>query len=110
MGIETDEVCLAFENIRSLDPRPCREYDDRTARYIIPDVNIDCHNGVFSITLNREFAPSIQIDNLYESTISGSSGQRRADLDVRKKAAGRTVEKTCAEEEYDHAACLQRDI
>ena len=73
LGIETDEVCLAFENIRSLDPRPCREYDDRTARYIIPDVNIDCHNGVFSITLNREFAPSIQIDNLYESTISGAA-------------------------------------
>lgn len=79
LGVEVDDVCMAFENIKRLDPKPCREYDERVARYIIPDVNIDCQNGAFSITLNRDFTPELQIDELYEGSIYGTTDKTARD-------------------------------
>ena len=62
----------AIEEIKHLSPKPGNLYSDGgtdAAPYIIPDFNIDYHDGQFELTLNSYNIPEIKINRRYVDMI-----------------------------------------
>ena len=62
----------AIEEIKHLSPKPGNLYSDggtEAAPYIIPDFNIDYHDGQFELTLNSYNIPEIKINRRYVDMI-----------------------------------------
>ena len=62
----------AIEEIKHLSPKPGNLYSDggtEAAPYIIPDFNIDYHDGQFELTLNSYNIPDIKINRRYVDMI-----------------------------------------
>ena len=59
--------------IRSLNPRPGSHLSSQRTEYIVPDVYVRKHKGVWRVELNPDVAPKLRINSLYAGMI------RRAD-------------------------------
>ncbi|NNG14344.1 MAG: RNA polymerase factor sigma-54, partial [Gammaproteobacteria bacterium] len=59
--------------IRSLNPRPGSHLSSQRTEYIVPDVYVRKHKGVWRVELNPDVAPRLRINDLYAGMI------RRAD-------------------------------
>jgi RNA polymerase sigma-54 factor len=89
-GVALDEISRALNTIRSLEPRPGRQFSDETVRYIVPDVYVQKIGGDFVVVLNEDGVPKLKINPAYSELLkdtSNSNGDNKAYLTERARAA-----------------------
>lgn len=73
MKLSEDDMQQVLTLIRSLNPRPGSHLSSRRTEYVVPDVYVRKHKGVWRVELNPDVAPKLRINDLYAGMI------RRAD-------------------------------
>jgi RNA polymerase sigma-54 factor len=70
--LRCDDDCLRTtqELITKLNPRPGREFSGGDIRYVIPDVVVRKHKGMWIASLNAEAMPKLRINRLYADILS----------------------------------------
>jgi len=65
-----DEVISAVNVIKSLEPKPGREFSDETPQYINPDIYVYKVEDDFVIMLNDDGMPKLRVNSFYKSSIT----------------------------------------
>ena len=65
-----DEVVSAINVIKSLEPKPGRQFSDETPQYINPDIYVHKLEDEFVIMLNDDGMPKLRVNSFYKSSIS----------------------------------------
>jgi len=65
-----DEVISAVNVIKSLEPKPGREFSDETPQYINPDIYVYKLEDEFVIMLNDDGMPKLRVNSFYKSSIT----------------------------------------
>ncbi len=68
-----EELEEAISLIQSLNPRPGDLVNTPKSDYIVPDVYVSKHDGIWHVRLNTESAPKLRINDVYSSLIKDSS-------------------------------------
>ncbi len=63
----------AIKLIQSLNPRPGDLVATQKSEYIVPDVYVAKHEGVWKVRLNSDSAPKLRINDVYSSLIKDSN-------------------------------------
>ncbi len=66
LQVPVEEVQLAADFIRTLEPKPGRAFGDSTVQYIQPDVYIYKVDDDYKIMLNEQGLPRLKINKLYQ--------------------------------------------
>jgi RNA polymerase sigma-54 factor len=64
-GISVNDVQIAADEIKKLDPKPGLRFSESGESYIIPDLVIDKIDGVYLITLNDANVPRLKLSRAY---------------------------------------------
>lgn len=72
MGISEEKVEAIAKQVKKLEPFPANLFNQKKTDYVIPDVIINESEGEFSIFINDEWIPKIQINKEYKSILSNS--------------------------------------
>jgi len=73
LGISIQEVQETSDLIKSLEPKPGRQFASQTAiRYIIPDVLLEKIDGEYVVTVNESSAPRLMVSSYYEKLLAES--------------------------------------
>src|SRR5574338_647182 len=75
MGIGTDDVQKAADNIARLNPRPGQIFAAAPQNYVLPDVVVEKVDGEYQISFNNEQIPHLRISNLYKDIIASGDAQ-----------------------------------
>lgn len=70
LGVHINEIQRSLEIIRRLDPRPGSKYNDTGSNFIEPDVFILKDGDEYTIVLNEENLPQLQLNKDYLDMIS----------------------------------------
>ena len=70
LGVEVDEMNLAVQLVRSLDPRPGAQIASQPPDYVSPDAYAYRNNGVWKVALAPGCRPQLGINRHYESLIA----------------------------------------
>jgi len=70
LKVKYDDVLEAVNIIRSLEPRPGRQFSDETPQYIIPDIYVYKVENEFVIVLNDDGMPKLRVNALYKKSLS----------------------------------------
>ena len=70
LKVKYDDVLAAVNIIRSLEPRPGREFSDETPQYIIPDIYVYKVDNDFVVVLNDDGMPKLRVNSLYRKSLS----------------------------------------
>jgi len=70
LGASPERFAAAFALIRSLNPKPGLETDEREARAVVPDVMISGAAGAWKIELNPATLPRVRLNRLYERVLN----------------------------------------
>ena len=70
LGVHTDDVQAAIEEIGSLDPAPGRRFADDNNRVVVPDVTVEKDGDKWNIILNSDYIPRLRISNTYKEMIA----------------------------------------
>ena len=65
-----DEVVSAINVIKSLEPKPGRQFSDETPQYINPDIYVYKLEDGFAIMLNDDGMPKLRVNSFYKNSIS----------------------------------------
>ena len=65
-----EEVVSAVNVIKSLEPKPGREFSDETPQYINPDIYVYKIDNDFVILLNDDGMPKLRVNSFYKNSIS----------------------------------------
>lgn len=65
LKVSIREIVSAVEVIKSLEPRPGREFSEEEPVYITPDIYVYKMEGEFVIMLNDDGMPKLRINNFY---------------------------------------------
>jgi RNA polymerase sigma-54 factor len=60
--------------ITSLNPKPGRDFAVDDVRYVIPDVNVSKHKGLWVAALNAEAMPRLRVSRLYANILGRGRG------------------------------------
>lgn len=52
--------------IRSFSPKPGAAFSSEATRYIIPEVVVENTEGVYTVTVNQDWVPSLKINSMYK--------------------------------------------
>jgi RNA polymerase sigma-54 factor len=66
-----DEIVSAVNVIKSLEPKPGREFSEETPQYINPDIYVYKLDNDFVIMLNDDGMPKLRVNSFYKSSITG---------------------------------------
>jgi len=69
LKINDEQLQEAITLIRSLNPRPGRQIVQDHDQYIVPDVFVKKHKGVWRVELNPDIAPKLGINALYAGMV-----------------------------------------
>lgn len=73
LGITVQEVQEISDLIRSLEPKPGRQFASQaTTRYIVPDINVEKVNGEYVVTINESSTPKLMVSSYYEKVLQES--------------------------------------
>jgi RNA polymerase sigma-54 factor len=70
--LKEDVLKAAVNLIQSLDPRPGQSIQTNEPEYVIPDVLVRKHNGLWTVELNSDSIPRLQINQQYASMCTSS--------------------------------------
>ncbi len=74
-----EEVDEAITLIQSLNPRPGDAISTQKSEYIVPDVYVSKHEGIWHVRINTENAPKLKINDVYSSLVKDSSQSNDAE-------------------------------
>jgi RNA polymerase sigma-54 factor len=80
-GADDDALRAAQHLIQSLNPRPGAAFSQVETRYVVPDVIVRKHKGVWRAALNQEAMPRLRVNRLYATLAArprGSGGNALA--------------------------------
>lgn len=82
-ALHCDDAALrtAQDLIVHLQPRPGASFEQRAADYVVPDVLVERHGGIWRARLNPEAMPRLRINQLYANIL-----QRRSESNVQEMA------------------------
>jgi len=89
LGTSVEEIAECHKIIQSLEPKPGRNYDDGSTRYISPDVYIYRIGDEFQVTLNDEGLPNLRISPYYKDLMKapGDAGDARGYIQDKMRSA-----------------------
>jgi RNA polymerase sigma-54 factor len=70
LKISMDDVVNAVNLIKSLEPKPGRQFSDDTPQYINPDIFVYKMDNDFAIMLNDDGMPKLRVNSFYKNSIS----------------------------------------
>ena len=73
LGIHTDDIQEAIEEVGTLDPAPGRRFADDSNRVVVPDVTIEKDGDEWKIHLNSDYIPRLRISSTYKDLIAKGS-------------------------------------
>jgi RNA polymerase sigma-54 factor len=68
-----DDIIAAINIIKSLEPRPGRQYSDDTPQYITPDIYVYKMDNDFVIVLNDDGMPKLRVNPFYKKSIAAKN-------------------------------------
>lgn len=74
LSCSDDALRQAQELVCSLNPRPGSQYAEVDTRYIVPDVVVKKHRGVWTVNLNPEAMPKLRIHRVYADILQQNRG------------------------------------
>jgi RNA polymerase sigma-54 factor len=74
--VTTEEAHAALEFIRTLDPRPGRQYNREQTRLIEPDVVFVKRGGEWVVSMNEEDMPSLRLSRRYRQMLAAEGTER----------------------------------
>lgn len=74
-GATSENLKVALELIRGLEPRPGARYDNRQNEYLVPDVYVRLDGDEWVTTLSPEANPSLRLNKYYVSLLRKSGGK-----------------------------------
>jgi RNA polymerase sigma-54 factor len=74
--VTSDEAHAALEFIRTLDPRPGRQYNREQTRLIEPDVVFVKRGGEWLVSMNEEDMPSLRLSRRYRQMLAAEGTER----------------------------------
>ncbi len=74
--VTAEEAHAAVEFIRTLDPRPGRQYNREQTRLIEPDVVFVKRGGEWVVSMNEEDLPSLRLSRRYRQMLASQSTER----------------------------------
>ncbi len=78
LGISVQEVQKMGDVIRTLEPKPGRQFASQTeTRYIVPDVLVEKIDGEYIITLNENSVPKLMVSSYYEKVLRESGNDEK---------------------------------
>ncbi len=69
LKVSMEDVARAVNVIRSLEPRPGREFAEDTAQYITPDIYVYKLGDEYVIMLNDDGLPKLRVNSFYRNAI-----------------------------------------
>ncbi|MBW2592419.1 MAG: RNA polymerase factor sigma-54, partial [Deltaproteobacteria bacterium] len=69
LKVSIGEIVSAVAIIKSLEPRPGREFNEEEPIYITPDIYVYKIDGEFVIMLNDDGMPKLRINNFYRQAV-----------------------------------------
>lgn len=72
VGVSLQRVGDAIRRMRTLEPRPGREFAPDDARYITPDIYVIKSGDEYIIQLNEEGVPKLRVSEYYRRVLSGA--------------------------------------
>lgn len=69
-----DDLRMAQNLIRSLNPHPGAQYAPLDTRYVVPDVTVKKRRGSWVVSLNNEAMPRLRINRMYADILRRSQG------------------------------------
>ena len=73
LGIHTDDIQEAIEEVGTLDPAPGRRFADDSNRVVVPDVTVEKDGYEWKIHLNSDYIPRLRISSTYKDLIAKGS-------------------------------------
>ena len=70
LGVHTDDVQEAIEEIGALDPAPGRRFAEDSNRVVVPDVTVEKDDDEWKIHLNSDYIPKLRISSTYKDLIA----------------------------------------
>ncbi len=70
LRLDTEQLQIAIDLVRELNPKPGNTVESNAADYVIPDVVVAKHNGQWQVALNPGASPELRINNFYQSMMS----------------------------------------
>ncbi|MEG3072181.1 MAG: RNA polymerase factor sigma-54 [Candidatus Syntrophopropionicum ammoniitolerans] len=71
LGVSVQEIQEAADILKTLDPKPGRNFSDSgNNRYIVPDVIVEKVEGEYVILVNDSISPKIMINSTYRSVLT----------------------------------------
>lgn len=70
MGIAAADVQIMSDIIRTLEPKPGRQFASQSeTKYIVPDVIVDKVDGEYTITINDSSVPHLMLSSYYQGLL-----------------------------------------
>lgn len=79
LGCTEDELRVAHQLIRTLNPRPGVAFGDTRADYVVPDVFVRRIRGRWTAVLNGEVMPRLRVNQAYADILRRGRGDRSVD-------------------------------
>ena len=73
LGMHTDDIQEAIEEVGTLDPAPGRRFADDNNRVVVPDVTVEKDGQEWKIHLNSDYIPRLRISSTYKDLIAKGS-------------------------------------
>lgn len=84
-GHSLDDIKLAIEALRMLDPSPGRDYGQSPAETIHPDVVVEEVDGRYEVRLTRQGLPDLTLSPAYKELLRRAGGAESAKKWVKQK-------------------------
>lgn len=72
LDLSEDELREVINLIQSLNPRPGAQVSNSKPEYVIPDVTVTKHNGVWRVNLNAGSSPKLRINSTYSGMVKSA--------------------------------------
>lgn len=86
-GFNIDDVQVAVQLIRSLNPHPCSRFGSDNENYVIPDVYVHPRGDGWRVSLNPDSDPGLRLNQTYADLLRKSRGEDKKYLRDRLQEA-----------------------
>ncbi len=76
MELDAEQLKEPVALIQSMNPRPGRQFNQTSIEYIVPDVYVRKHNGIWRVDLHSGSMPNIRINRQYVTMIKRADNSR----------------------------------
>ncbi len=88
LKVDKEIVAAAIENIRTLEPRPGRAFNNNESIYITPDVYINKVGDEYQITLNEDGMPRLRLSKEYRRMMTDGTADSESKKYLSEKLKG----------------------